>query len=146
MLFLAANTNRAPLIFQQRARRPRVLDELGHWELKCSVSKVGARLRAEGIRYRICEKSKEAWLTYYRFSLLKYLLREKYCNYPLTSQQGDRFASCENILSRFQTSSLLAHPPSAHTSVWVFHDGFGLYQHNENTETFFFHAFNMLLK
>lgn len=86
------------------------MDELGHWELKCSVSKVGARLRAEGIRYRICEKSKEAWLTYYRFSLLKYLLREKYSNYPLTSRQGDRFASCENILSWFQTSSLPAHP------------------------------------
>ena len=29
----------------------------------------------------------------------------KYCNYPLTTQ-GDRFASCENIVSRSQTSSL----------------------------------------
>ena len=42
--------------------------------------------------------------------LLKYLLWEKYCNYPLTTTQGDRFASCENIFSRSQTSSL---PPLA---------------------------------
>ena len=27
-------------------------------------------------------------------------------NYPLTTTQGDRFASCENIVSRSQTSSL----------------------------------------
>ena len=33
----------------------------------------------------------------------------KYCNYPLTTTQGDRFASCENIVSRSQTSSL---PPT----------------------------------
>ena len=34
------------------------------------------------------------------------LLWEKYCNYPLTTTLGDRFASCENIDSRSQTSSL----------------------------------------
>ena len=42
--------------------------------------------------------------------ILKYLLWEKYCNYryyPLTTAQDDRFAtSCENIVSRSQTSSL----------------------------------------
>ena len=31
---------------------------------------------------------------------------EKYCNYPLTTTQGVRLASCENIVSRSQTSSL----------------------------------------
>ena len=34
---------------------------------------------------------------------------EKYCNFPLTTTRGDRFASCENIVSvvsRSQTSSL----------------------------------------
>ena len=31
--------------------------------------------------------------------LLKYLLWEKYCNYPLTATHDDRFASCENIAS-----------------------------------------------
>ena len=45
------------------------------------------------------------------FLLLKYLLWEKYCNYPLTTTLGDRFASCENIVSRSQTSSL---PPPPH--------------------------------
>ena len=30
----------------------------------------------------------------------------KYCNYPLTTTLGDRFESCENIVSRSQTSSL----------------------------------------
>ena len=35
-----------------------------------------------------------------------YLLWEKYCNFPLTTTRGDRFASCENIVSRSQTSSL----------------------------------------
>ena len=35
----------------------------------------------------------------------------KKCNYPLTTAQGDRFASCENIVSRSQTSSLP--PPPA---------------------------------
>ena len=39
-----------------------------------------------------------------------YLLWEKYCNYPLTTARGDRFASCENIASRSQTSSLPATP------------------------------------
>ena len=34
------------------------------------------------------------------------LLWKKYCNYPLTTTLGDRFASCENIDSRSQTSSL----------------------------------------
>ena len=29
----------------------------------------------------------------------------KSCNYPLAITQGDRFASCENIVSRSQTSS-----------------------------------------
>ena len=33
----------------------------------------------------------------------------KYCNYPLTTTLGDRFASCENTVSRSQTLSL--HPP-----------------------------------
>ena len=34
------------------------------------------------------------------------LLWKKYSNYPLTTTQGDRFASCENIVSRSQNSSL----------------------------------------
>ena len=41
-----------------------------------------------------------------RFSLLKYLMWEKYFNYPLTTMQDYRFASCENIVSQSQTSSL----------------------------------------
>ena len=41
---------------------------------------------------------------------LKILLWEKYCNYPLTTTQGDNFARCENIVSRFQTSSFPPHP------------------------------------
>ena len=49
-----------------------------------------------------------------RLSLLKYLLWGKYCNYcyyPLTTAQDDRFAtSCENIVSRSQTLSLLPAP------------------------------------
>ena len=43
---------------------------------------------------------------------LKILLWEKYCNYPLTTKQCDRFASCENIVSRSQTSSLPPPPPT----------------------------------
>ena len=38
------------------------------------------------------------------------LLWGKYCNYPLTITLGDRFVSCENIVSRSQTLSL---PPLA---------------------------------
>ena len=34
-----------------------------------------------------------------------------YCHYPLITTQGDRFTSCENIVSRSQTSSLLQVPP-----------------------------------
>ena len=41
----------------------------------------------------------------FRVLLLKSLW-EKYCNYPLTTTLGDRFASCENIVSRSQTWSL----------------------------------------
>ena len=41
--------------------------------------------------------------------------QNNYCgkntNYPLTTKQGDRFASCENIVSRSQTSSPPSHPP-----------------------------------
>ena len=37
---------------------------------------------------------------------LNHLLWEKYYNYLLTITRGDRFASCENIVSRSQTSSL----------------------------------------
>ena len=40
-----------------------------------------------------------------RFSLLKCLLWEKHCNYLMTTTQGDRFASSENIVSRSQNSS-----------------------------------------
>ena len=36
----------------------------------------------------------------------KYLLWKKYCNYPLTTMQGDRLASCENTVSLSQTLSL----------------------------------------
>ena len=43
----------------------------------------------------------------------------KYCNYPLTTTLRDRFASCENIVSRSQISSL---PPP-----WL--------QHCSNTPT-----------
>ena len=35
-----------------------------------------------------------------------------YCNYPLTTTQDDRFISCENIVSRSQTSCPLPHPLS----------------------------------
>ena len=41
--------------------------------------------------------------------------QNNYCgkntNYPLTTKQGDRFASCENIVSRSQTSSPPSPPP-----------------------------------
>ena len=37
---------------------------------------------------------------------LKNIYCGKKCNYPQTTTQGDRFASCENIVSRSQTSSL----------------------------------------
>ena len=40
-----------------------------------------------------------------------HLLWEKYCNYPLTATWCDRFVSCENIVSRSQTSSLPTPPP-----------------------------------
>ena len=64
----------------------------------------------------ICEKNKLGIILFFQllnyfffwlcFSPLKYLLWEKYRNYPLTTTQGDRLASCENIVSRTQTSSL----------------------------------------
>ena len=38
----------------------------------------------------------------------------KNTNYPLTTKQNDRFASCANIVSRSQTSSLLSPPPPPH--------------------------------
>ena len=41
----------------------------------------------------------------------------KYCNYPLTTTQCDRFASCENIVSRSQTSSSPPPPWLWHTKV-----------------------------
>ena len=57
-----------------------------------------------------------------RLSFLKYLLWEKYCNYcyyPLTTAQDDRFAtSCENIVSRSQTLSLLPRPPWWGNLLW----------------------------
>ena len=46
------------------------------------------------------------------FLASKRSLWEKYCNYPLTTTQGDLFASCENIVSRSQTSSLPPPPPA----------------------------------
>ena len=52
------------------------------------------------------------------FLLLKYLLWEKYCNYPLTTTLGDRFASCENIVSWSQTSSLPPSPALHLASFW----------------------------
>ena len=54
------------------------------------------------------------------FLLLKYLLWEKYCNYPLTTTLGDRFASCENILSRSQTSSLPPPPLALKTTLCLY--------------------------
>ena len=45
------------------------------------------------------------------FSLLKCLHWEKHCNYLMTTTQGDRFASCENIVSRSQNSSSPPPPP-----------------------------------
>ena len=51
--------------------------------------------------------------TYYQVhppSPPKYLLWKKYCNYPLTTMQGDRLANCENIVSLSQTLSLPAPP------------------------------------
>ena len=50
-----------------------------------------------------------------RFSLLKCLLWEKHCNYLMTTTQGDRFASCENIVSRSKNSSS---PPPPHREGW----------------------------
>ena len=38
--------------------------------------------------------------------LCRFASWERYCNYPLTITQADRFASCENTVSRSQTSSL----------------------------------------
>ena len=57
-----------------------------------------------------------------RFLLLKslkvlFLLWEKYRNYALTTTLGDRFASCENIVSRSQTSSLP--PPLFHPTIYI---------------------------
>ena len=40
------------------------------------------------------------------FSLLKYLIWEKYCNYPLFTTHGDRFTNHEKIVSRSQTPPL----------------------------------------
>ena len=44
---------------------------------------------------------------------LNYLLWKKYCNYPLTTTQGDRPASYESIVSLSQTLSLPASTPVA---------------------------------
>ena len=62
----------------------------------------------------ICQKNNEAWYYFFnywiiplliRFSPLKYFTLWKIqCNYPLNTTQCDRFASCENIVSRSQTS------------------------------------------
>ena len=69
----------------------------------------------------ICEKNKLGIILFFQllnyfffwlcFSPLKYLLWEKYRNYPLTTTQGDRLASCENIVSRTRPrlSPLLRH-------------------------------------
>ena len=48
---------------------------------------------------------------WFSFSPLRYLLWEKYRNYPLTTTQGDRLASCENIVSRTRSrlSPLVRH-------------------------------------
>ena len=50
----------------------------------------------------------------------KYLLWKKYCNYPLTTMQGDRLANCENIVSLSQTLSLPAPPLACFESYRVF--------------------------
>ena len=55
-----------------------------------------------------------------RFSLLKYLIWEKYCNYPLFTTQGDRFTSYEKIVSRSQTPSLFPLPPAKYY-LWCSH-------------------------
>ena len=51
------------------------------------------------------------WIISSACSILTYknIYVEKYCNFPLTTTQGDRFASCENVVPRSQTSPL---PPS----------------------------------
>ena len=47
----------------------------------------------------------------YKNISLNILLWEKYCNYPLTTTQSDScFASCENMVSPSQTSSLPPRP------------------------------------
>ena len=51
---------------------------------------------------------------------MKYL--PKYWNYPLTTTLGDRFASCENIVSWSQTSSLP--PPPRPTPDLLYSDRF----------------------
>ena len=49
---------------------------------------------------------------------LKNIYCGKKCNYPLTTTQGDRFASCENIVSRSQNSSLP--PPPSWIKTYLF--------------------------
>ena len=49
------------------------------------------------------------------FPLQVRFLFRKYCNYLLTTTQGDCFASCENIFSWSQTSSLPYPPPPTPT-------------------------------
>ena len=44
---------------------------------------------------------------------------ERYCNYPLTITQADRFASCENTVSRSQTSFLPPPPPPPRWFNWI---------------------------
>ena len=46
-----------------------------------------------------------------RFSPLIYLLCEIHCNYPLTTTQGDRFASCDKDVSRSHPRLFLRLPP-----------------------------------
>ena len=54
------------------------------------------------------------FLCWFASSFFKYLVWEKYCNYPLTTTQDDRFASCENIVSR-------SHRPQSNFSWTVIH-------------------------
>ena len=54
-----------------------------------------------------------------RFSPVKYLIWEMYCNYPLFTTQGDRFTSYEKIVSLSQTPSFPL--PPAKYYLWCSH-------------------------
>ena len=63
----------------------------------------------------IREKNKEAWYYFFKYWIifstgsLLFTLRKIHCSYPLTTSEGERFACCENMVSRGPRPRL--HPP-----------------------------------